>query len=236
MMNLQNIYLVRKNNEVINLKILIFIGGATACGKSTLVNSLNENIPNSIKYRRHQGFFDIASQKNIPKNEIYKKITSDQVDDWFVSVCNNSDVVISDVHYAVQMSRNGIDTNHNIDIHQSYVPTISKDLLNKISSKNIRIVAIFLSCSPEQCLCRAISRYNESKKYFRNISIEDATIENFAEEREWNNILSTGLVDGLKLNSEQFSVEQLTNECFEYLKKHEEKALKKVKNDKSWYN
>ena len=50
------------------MKTLIFIGGATACGKSTLTNSLNEKIPNSIKYRRHQSFFDIASKKSIPKN------------------------------------------------------------------------------------------------------------------------------------------------------------------------
>lgn len=211
------------------MKTLIFIGGATACGKSTLANNLNEKIPNSIKYRRHQGFFDIASKKNIPKNEIYRCITSEQVDDWFVNICDNSEAVISDVHYAIQMSRNGIDTNHNINIHQSYVPTISIDLLNKISSKNIQIVAVFLTCSPEQCLNRAISRYNEYKKDFRNISIEDAAIENFAEEEEWNNILSIGLVDGLKLNSEQFSVEQLTDQVLEYLKKYEEMTLKKIK-------
>ena len=211
------------------MKTLIFIGGATACGKSTLANSLNKKIPNSIKYRRHQGFFDIASKKSILKNEIYRYITSDQVDDWFVKICDNSEVVISDVHYAIQMSRNGIDTNHNIDIYQSYVPTISIDLLNKILSKNIQIFAVFLTCSPQQCLNRAISRYNEFKKDFRNISIEDATIENFAEEKEWNNILSTGLVDGLKLNSEQFSVEQLTDQVLEYLKKYEEIALEKIK-------
>lgn len=211
------------------MKTLIFIGGATACGKSTLANSLNKKIPNSIKYRRHQGFFDIASKKSILKNEIYRYITSDQVDDWFVKICDNSEVVISDVHYAIQMSRNGIDTNHDIDIHQIYVPTISIDLLNKILSKNIQIFAVFLTCSPQQCLNRAISRYNEFKKDFRNISIEDATIENFAEEKEWNNILSTGLVDGLKLNSEQFSVEQLTDQVLEYLKKYEEIALEKIK-------
>lgn len=110
-----------------------------------------------------------------------------------------------------------------------YVPTISIDLLNKISSKNIQIVAVFLTCPPQQCLNRAISRYNESKKDFRNISIEDATIENFSEEKEWNNILSTGFVDGLKLNFEKFSVEQLTDQVIEFLKKYEEKAFKKIK-------
>lgn len=78
------------------------------------------------------------------------------------------------------MSRNDIDTNRDVDIHQSYVPTISIDLLNKISSKNIQIVVVFLACPPQQCLNRAISRYTESKKDFRNISIEDATIENFS--------------------------------------------------------
>ena len=114
------------------MKTLIFIGGATACGKSTLADSLYQNIPDSIKYRRHQGFFDIASQKNIPKNELYKKITSDEVDDWFVNVCKKYNIVISDVHYAVQISRNGIDNNPNVNIYQRYVPTISNNLLSKI--------------------------------------------------------------------------------------------------------
>lgn len=211
------------------MKTLIFIGGATACGKSTLANNLNENIPNSIKYRRYQGFFDIAMQENILQSEIYKNISSEQVDDWFVNICNNSDVVISDVHYAIQMGRDCIDTNYSIDIHQSYVPTISTDLLDKLSSQNIQVVAIFLTCSAEQCLHRAISRYNKTKKDIRNVSVEDAIIENFAEEKEWNNILSTGFVDGLKLDSEHFSPEQLTDQCLKYLKKYEKKSLKKIK-------
>ena len=209
------------------MKTIIFIGGATACGKSTLANSLRTSIPNSINYRRHQGFFDIALKNNIPRNEIYNHITSEQVDDWFLRVCDNSDVVISDVHYAIQMSRNGIDNNNNVDIYQSYVPTISIDLLNKMALKNFRVIAVFIACSPEKCLDRALFRYNETKKDFRNISVEDAYIENFAEEEAWNDILSTGLVNGLILNSEKFSVEQLTEQCLEYLKMYEEKSMKK---------
>lgn len=125
------------------------------------------------------------------------------------------------------MSRNGIETNNDIDIYQSYVPTISNSLLSKISSENIRIIAIFLSCSPEQCLDRAISRYNETKKDFRNISLEDATIETIAEEKEWNNILSVGFVEGLKLDSEHLSTEQLTDMCLEFIKKTEKENIKK---------
>ena len=211
------------------MKTLILIGGATACGKSTLAKNLCRDIPNSIKYRRYQGFFDIALQKNIPKNEVFQKISSVEVDDWFVNVCNNSEVVISDVHYAVQMNRNEMNTN--VNIYQNYVSTISDDLLKKLSLKNIRIIAIFLSCSPLQCFTRAISRYSENQKNIRNISVEDATIENLAEEKEWNDILDTGLVDGFKLDSEQFSVEQLTDQCLKYLNYNETRILIRIKTD-----
>ena len=213
------------------MKTLIFIGGATACGKTTLANNLCKKLPNSIKYRRYQGFFDIASQKNIPENEIFQKITSLEVDDWFINVCNNSEVVISDIHYAIQMNRNEMDTNVNVDIHQNYVSTISNSLLTKLSLENIRIIAIFLSCSPLQCFTRAIFRYSETQKNIRNISVEDATIENLAEEKEWNDILDTGLVDGFKLDSEHFSVEQLTDQCLKYLNNNETKKLIRIKTD-----
>lgn len=211
------------------MKTLILIGGATACGKSTLAKSLCRSIPNSIKYRRYQGFFDIASQKSIPKNEVFQKISSLEVDDWFVNVCNNSDVVISDVHYVVQMNRNEMNTNDDINIYQNYVPTISDDLLKKLLSNNIRVIAIFLSCSPLQCFTRAISRYSENHKNIRNISVEDATMENLAEEKGWNDILDTGLVEAFKLDSEHFSVEQLTNQCLKYLNNYETKKLIRLK-------
>ena len=40
----------------------------------------------------------------------------------------------------------------------------------KLSLKDIRIIAILLSCSPLQCFTRAISRYSENQKNIRNIS------------------------------------------------------------------
>ncbi len=211
------------------MKTLIFIGGATACGKSTLATNLTSLIPNSIKYRRYQGFFDLAAERGIPKEEIFEKVTSTEVDDWFVNVCSSSEVVVSDVHYAVQMARNEGDSNPNVDIYQNYVSTISDSLLQKLAANDIRVIALFLSCSPEQCLYRAVSRYNENKKSVRNISIEDATFENKAEEQVWHNIIETGLVEGVKLDSELFSVTQLTDQCLEYLQNPQEKTLKKVK-------
>ena len=147
--------------------MLIFIGGPTACGKSTFVNNLNQNISNSLQYRRYQGFFDIANQKYILEKEIFNSVTSSEVDDWFVSICKNSDIVISDVHYAIQMNR----SNLNVDIYQDYVPTISTELVQKLILENIQIVAVFLSCSSRECLKRSIDRYNVDGKEVRNISI-----------------------------------------------------------------
>ena len=211
------------------MKTLIFVGGSTASGKSTLADSLSESIPNSIRYRRYQGFFDIAASKNISESEIYKKITSKEVDDWFVDVCWKSDTVISDVHYAVQMNRISKIQSEDINIYQNYVPTISKDLVQKLLSKNIRVIAVYLYCSPKECMNRAVSRYNKTQKDIRNISVEDAYIESVAEEKEWVNLLQSNMIEGLKLNSELLSVEQLTCECLEHLKKYDEKSLKKIK-------
>ena len=94
-------------------------------------NFLNEKIEKSIRYRRYQAFFDIANKQGIPESEVFNQISSEAVDDWFVSVCKELGCVISDVHYAVQLGRNNNTNNNEIDIYREYVPTISKELLEK---------------------------------------------------------------------------------------------------------
>ena len=39
------------------MKTVIFVGGASASGKTTLANDLNKEFSNSIKYRRYQLLF-----------------------------------------------------------------------------------------------------------------------------------------------------------------------------------
>lgn len=196
--------------------MVIFVGGSTASGKSTFADKLSDNIENSKKYRRYQGFFDIAMQRGIPKDEIFKKVSSADVDDWFVNICKEFDCIISDVHYAIQMDRKSDESSENIDIYQEYVPTISKGLLEKLLSSGIKIVAIHISCSPETCLRRAISRYNNQERELRNKSLKDAELENIAEKREWKNILSLNCVHGIELNSELYSSSELVEQCLEY--------------------
>lgn len=208
------------------MKTVIFIGGPTASGKSTFTKKLNDNIPNSITYRRYQGFFDIANQKGIRNEDIFKKVTSEEVDDWFVNLCKIKDVVISDVHYAVQMDRK---TNYP-DINQEYVPTVSKELIHKLQKEDIQIVAIFLACSPQTCLTRSILRNNETKKEIRNVSIEDAINEYNAEEKEWKNIAYMDSIKDLKLNSEILTSEELVRETLEFLNKKDNKVKKRCYN------
>ena len=204
------------------MKTLIFIGGPTACGKSTLADSLQERINNSVKYRRYQGFFDIAKRKNLKEDEIFGSVSSEEVDDWFINICKQSEIVISDVHYAIQMNRDSV----NIDIYQPYVPTLSNDLINKMLAEGIKIIVIFLSCSPEECLTRSIARYSKTKKNIRNISIEDSIIEYLAEEKEWKNIADRDSILGLTLDSETLSVDDLTEQIISIIEKNQ---LKKTR-------
>ena len=199
------------------MSVLILLGGATASGKSTLGHNLQNNISNSIMYRRYQGFFDIAKEKGIAKKDVFSMITPEEVDNWYVDICKNNDVVISDIHYAIQMDRKEGNTNPSIDIYQNYVPTISMDLLQKLNNEGVKVIAIFLDCSPKECLKRALERHNRINKELRNISEEDALIERNSEMFEWKRLLSTGFVEGIELNSEVYSTDQLTDECLEYL-------------------
>lgn len=199
------------------MNLVIFVGGPTACGKSTFTNELSKSLANSKKYRRYQGFFDIGTLRNIPKKEIFKQVTSEQVDDWFIDVCKESKIIISDIHYAVQMNRNNINQQSEVDIYQDYVPTVSKELLNKMFLNNIKVVAIYLSCSSDICYGRAVMRYNNFEKELRTQSLQDAELENVAERREWNNIVLNDSIIGIELNSELYSPEELVNQCLNYL-------------------
>ena len=205
--------------------MIIFVGGPTACGKTTFTTLLNEKIEKSIRYRRYQAFFDIANKQGIPESEVFNQISSEAVDDWFVSVCKELGCVISDVHYAVQLGRNNNTNNNEIDIYREYVPTISKELLEKLFESNIKVIAIYLTCAPQVCLKRAINRYNKKEKELRIRSLVDAKLESIAEKNEWDNIISFPNVEHLELNTELFTTEELVNKTLSYLSDNMKKDL-----------
>lgn len=204
---------------------VIFVGGATASGKSTLVKKLNMQISNSLMYRRYQGFFDIAKVKNIDNDNIFNQVESCEVDDWFVNKCCSTNVLISDVHYAVQLNRDVED--QNVNIYQDYVGTISSDLIQKLLVANIKIIAIHLSCSPDTCFKRAKERFNKHEKGLRAKSLLDVELENNAEKKEWEKLCSIAGVKSLELNSDLMNPSELVNCCLDILSESFQKTLSK---------
>ena len=149
---------------------LVFIGGSTAVGKSTLIKELEKKLNNPLCYRRVQGFYDLARMNNIDEREVFSKISPYDVDDHFVSKCVENEVVISDVHFAVQMDRGSVDCPN---INAPYVATISQELIEKLTSNGVLIIPVLLENNPEICFNREIERFNNKQKGMRNISIED---------------------------------------------------------------
>lgn len=212
------------------MSTLIFIGGATASGKSSLVKKLKDYYPNSKTYRRVQGFYDLATIKNIPIENAFEVITSQEVDENFISICNQSELVFSDVHYAVQMNRK-----NKINIYENYVPTISFSLIKKLKESGVDVIPIFLDCSPQVCFDREKLRFDNGMKDMRNISVKDAEIELLSEKKEFYNVLKI-CNDGLVINSETNTIEELIEEINKliYIKKPFEKLIrKKEKNERN---
>lgn len=184
------------------MSTLILIGGATASGKSSLVEKLKECYPNSIVYRRVQGFYDLAKERNILKSEAFQKITSDEVDKNFVSICSTNELIFSDVHYAIQMNRS-----NKLNLYENYVPTISNLLVEMLQSSNVNVIPLFLDCSPQVCFNRAKERFDKGLKEMRNVSVIDAQIESLAEKREFYNL--SKFYNGTIINSEENSIDEI---------------------------
>lgn len=197
------------------MKTLIFVGGASATGKSTFARELQNRLNNSIVYRRVQSFYDIAKEKNISEEMIFKKITSDDVDDYFLNVCKSKDFVISDVHYAIQMGRNK-NSNDIVDIHQEYVPTISESLVKKLQNEEINIIALYLYCSPQMCLNRAKKRFENHERELRAKSLEDVELEITAERKQWNFLTQNKDIVSININTENIAAKDLVQEFIDF--------------------
>lgn len=193
-------------------KTVIFVGGASASGKSTFVNQLRNCIDGSLAYRRVQAFFDYAEYKKIPREDTFKYIKSHDADEWFLNVCKNNNVIISDVHYALQMNRNFKQTNGEVDIYYPYVPTISPSLISELLNNGINVIAVHISCSIETLYQRAIIRNESGERELRAISLEDVMLQVEAERKEWKNVGSFQGVKSIELDSEIFTTEDMVKQ------------------------
>lgn len=200
------------------MSTLILVGGASASGKSTFVKELNNSMENSLAYRRVQAFFDYAQYRGVSKEETFKSISSTDADNWFVNVCLNNKFIISDIHYALQMERNFKTDNRGANIYQEYVPTISKNLIDKLLEKNIRVIAVHIVCPSTIIYERAINRNKKGERELRAVSLEDVELQVNAERIEWLNVTSISGVESIELNSEIYSPSELSEQVVNFLK------------------
>lgn len=203
---------------------LVLIGGSTAVGKSTLIKELEKKLNNPLCYRRVQGFYDLAKLNNIDEKDVFSSISPFDVDDYFVTKCVENELVVSDVHFAVQMDRGSVDFPN---IHAPYVGTISKELIDKLTYNGVEIIPILLENNPEICFNREVERYNCKQKGMRNISIEDTQNEILSERREFL-IVSNSCEKSLFINVSNKTPEELALEVFDFIKgKCNKKLIKK---------
>ncbi len=198
---------------------LIFVGGATCSGKTTFCNCLSNHLENVTRYRRVQGFFDLAKKRGIEASEAYSKISPSDVDNNFIEKVLDNDILVSDVHYAIQMTRNQFVDSALESIYDQYVGTISSDLIDKLLDAGVEVYALHISCSPDMCFERAIKRFNDKQRELRSKNALDAELENVAERREWNALCENSSIKQIELCSDSATPEQLVEEFIKILEK-----------------
>lgn len=209
------------------MKRLIFVGGPTGCGKTSFVKSLENILKNVVEYRRVQGFYDLAKERGIQKENIYQMIESSDVDDYFVNKVLDSEILVSDIHYAIQMDRNAI-TGNDGSFDSEYVSTLSNDLINKLLNAEVEIYAVFLECSPEISFQRALKRHLDGKRELRNGTLEASVCETNAEKNMWLALCNKYReIKSVKLNSEVYSQDKLADILVKEMLYDKQMTLKK---------
>lgn len=169
---------------------LILFGGPSASGKSTIINNMLQLYPQLGFYKRNKAFFDCAREKGISNSRIYDEITPQEANQRFVAECCIYDILLSDVHYGVQLQRDRMFSLEQIggSVEENYVPTITPELITMLKTKNIDITAVLLISSPEVLLLRAKKRVDTEKKLMRATSIIDVEKELEAEKYFWSKL------------------------------------------------
>ena len=197
---------------------LILIGGPEACGKSTLIHSIISQCQVGY-YRRNNAFFDCAKELGIPVEDVYQTVTPEQADRRFVSECLKYSIMISDVHYGVQLYRDqNLALGRVVDsISEDYVPTISNRLLSMCKDYNIYVTAVLLYADVSILLERAVSRRNLDGKILRAVSLEDIQTELQAERHYWEQLRTDSGVNTRMINTSELTPDQIAEQIMNLL-------------------
>jgi hypothetical protein len=196
----------------------IFVGGPAASGKTTVINQLLKSVP-SFYYRPSQAFFDIAHEKNITHDDVFNIANMDEAEALFIKVCMSHELVIGDVHYAIQPVRDSFFASGTKvqDISEKYVASISSNLINSLSCNNIRILSILLYADPKILFKRAFDRQQSGCQQLRAFSLDDVKTEVNAEIEQWKILSSFSQIRSLSFDTGNCDQNKITEDICKFL-------------------
>ena len=198
---------------------VIFIGGASASGKSTFVKELKIYFPSSLSYRRLDAFSDCAEKINCSKDKVFECVSSTDADRQFVEVCSKNECIISDVHYALQVNRDFKSSDNNSNL---YVSTISDDLINTLTTNKTNIIATLITCGEEVLYERALNRFRKGERTMRATSVKDVIMQMKYERLKWFELYQKHDLLPIELDSEHFTPKEMTERFIEIISQNED--------------
>jgi adenylate kinase len=176
-------------------KKIVFVGGISCVGKTTVIDSVLTNYKFAKKGRFADFILEVIKRDNIKVDMIPKM--NDYLENEAAKLCGrfvqNNDLTFLDFHYAIQPS---LDTLLALNIHtdekfqEPYKPSLKEINLLKIIG-DASPTLIYLYAPDEQILNRRISESNYRK-------IRNPTLEGIIEERTYEQLYFNRYVNFLK--------------------------------------
>lgn len=168
------------------------IGGAAGSGKSSLVRAIGEADNSAVMVRPVDSFFRIASKIGFQRQRSFELAESheDAILEDVLSRVRGADVILSDVHYAIQPVRDSTFAASGYwgdDASEPYVAALSTTLLQRASERDGHsIIAVLLWAKSDLILRRLAERDGHSPRNLRSIDVNQ---EADAERCHWADLM-----------------------------------------------
>ena len=153
---------------------LVIICGPAATGKTTVVEKLL-NKYNGFYMRPCDSYFKLGKERNIPKNQVFSKISDEEAGKEYCKICKEHELIICDQHMAIQFLKDSKiasgDFSDLIDTEE-YTESISKEFIQPLLNSDIKIFMICLYADPKVLESRALYRNKKTNFIVRNTSLD----------------------------------------------------------------
>lgn len=194
-----------------NANKFIMVSGPAACGKSTLVRTLN-NTFDGYMYSPSKAYIDLSIARGIPVKGAFDNIAQSEAEDYFCQICTEHLYVIGDQHLSIQPNKDSAIASGNPSLvftEENYVSALDYNLFYKLSNRDIQTFIIYLSASPEVLFERAYSRYLKEKIFIRNKSVDDVIKEVEAENYFFKQLVDKTGLENIKINTDNLTPEEV---------------------------